>query len=111
MRNYKNDNPIKNPEEDILNRSDKAKALAEYIVSTFQEKSSKSHNIAIRGSWGEGKTSFINLTKGQLEEPKAKNWFYEYLNKIRNRVESPLTETPSHTTVQAISHTAVSGLY
>ena len=84
MRNYKNDNPIKNPEEDILDRSDQAKALAEYIAKTFQEeKSSKSHNIAIRGSWGEGKTSFINLTKGQLEEPKAKNWFYEYLNKTR----------------------------
>jgi len=25
----------------------------------------------------------------------------------KNRVESPFTETPSHTTVQAMSHTAV----
>ena len=28
-----------------------------------------------------------------------------------NRVESPLAETPSHTTVQAMSHTAVLDLY
>ena len=26
---------------------------------------------------------------------------------VQNRVESPFTETPSHTTVQAMSHTAV----
>ena len=53
----------------------------------------------------------------QKKGDKSESVFEEVLKKIvqdvrmlDNRVESPFTETPSHTTVRAMSHTAVSDL-
>lgn len=91
MINYKNNNPIQDTNEDLLNRSPRAQALAEHIREKFKEfeeakkdpKNQSSYNIAIIGAWGEGKTSFINLLKKELEEPQAKNWFYKFFNKLR----------------------------
>jgi hypothetical protein len=90
---YKNNNPIQDESQDVLGRSKSAKDLAKYIRTKFEEfekykkdhkdQSLTSHNIAVIGEWGEGKTSFINLLKRQLEEPEAKNWFHKYLNKTR----------------------------
>ena len=90
---YKNNNPIQDESQDVLGRSKSAKDLAKYIKTKFEEfekpkKDHKdqpltSHNIAVIGTWGEGKTSFINLLKRQLEEPEDKNWFHKYLNKTR----------------------------
>jgi hypothetical protein len=90
---YKNNNPIQDESQDVLGRSERAKDLAKYIRTKFEEfeepkKGHKdqpltSHNIAVIGTWGEGKSSFINLLKEQLEEPKSENWFHKCLNKTR----------------------------
>lgn len=90
---YKNNNPIQDESQDVLHRSKRAKELAEYIRTKFEEfekpkkdpkdQSLTSHNIAVIGAWGEGKSSFINLLKKQFEEPKSENWFHKYLNKTR----------------------------
>lgn len=90
---YENTNPIQDESQDVLHRSKRAQELVGYIRIKFKEfenakkdpknRSSTSHNVAIIGTWGEGKTSFINLLKKQLEEPETKNWFHKYLNKTR----------------------------
>ena len=106
---YKNNNPIQDESQDVLGRSKSAKDLAKYIRTKFEEfekykkdhkdQSLTSHNIAVIGEWGEGKTSFINLLKRQLEEPKAKNWFHKCLNKTRKffktaKCSGSLSKTP-----------------
>ena len=77
MINVTNDTPIQDPSQDSLNRYSLAQATAEYISKKFKEfkKSKKDpknslltgYNIAIIGTWGEGKTSFINLIKHELK--------------------------------------------
>ena len=85
---YKIDHPIRDSSEDLLNRKPKAQDLAKYIEEIFEEAEkiqrlkkienqkdplSTSYGIAIIGSWGEGKTSFINLLTKELKESAAKN--------------------------------------
>lgn len=77
MHDYENDEPIQYKNQDILDRSNRAKGLAKYIRHKFDKKDiespkklSGSYNIAIIGRWGEGKTSFVNLTKEQLKDFK-----------------------------------------
>jgi len=56
--NYKNNNPIQDTNEDLLNRSPRAQALAEHIREKFKEfeeakkdpKNQSSYNIAIIGA-------------------------------------------------------------
>jgi hypothetical protein len=72
------DAPIQYENEDLLDRSKRAQELAEYIRRKFKKLEEyknapppkrqilTSHNIAIIGPWGEGKTSFINLLKTQF---------------------------------------------
>lgn len=60
------DSPIRNAEEDQLGYSDYALAVAQYVNDTDCSKSSFS--IGIEGAWGQGKTSFVNLLKQELEK-------------------------------------------
>jgi len=58
------DEPIHNIEEDALERTPLAKLLAERIRQT---QGAYSFAVGITGSWGSGKTSFMNLLKEHLE--------------------------------------------
>lgn len=58
------DNPLKNPDEDILNRKSKANQVKRLIVGN---KSKNSLAIGIVGDWGNGKTSFMNFVEKSFE--------------------------------------------
>ncbi len=60
------DEPIKEKKQDELRRLDGAQALADIIVKA---PSDASFVIGIEGSWGSGKTSFVNLVKQYLRPP------------------------------------------
>lgn len=59
------DTPIKNKEADRLGRVDHAKYFANYIT---KHDVSSGLVVGLFGTWGSGKTSFINLTQGFLKE-------------------------------------------
>lgn len=59
------DIPIKNINEDLLNRADFAQQLANAIIKYNQE---SSFNIGLYGEWGSGKTSVINMIEEKLQD-------------------------------------------
>ena len=62
---YLEDVPIRNPDQDRLERSSFARRLAESILSWRGEESIV---IGVYGAWGSGKTSILNLTEYFLTE-------------------------------------------
>ena len=64
----------------------------------LQQMSNDHKDIDNLVSTGEGSTGASNVEEQQILP-------------VMNRVESLFTKTPSHTTVQALSHTAVLALY
>ena len=64
------DRAITNSNEDELNRSNFAKQLKESLSSWENE---ESLIISLKGKWGEGKSSVINLLKEQFNQNKENN--------------------------------------
>lgn len=60
------DEPIKEWDEDVLRRGEMAKALVERLINTKVD--DEAFTLGITASWGDGKTSFIELMKRALEE-------------------------------------------
>lgn len=60
------DEPIKEWDEDSLNRRLLAKALVERLINTKVDK--EAFTLGITASWGDGKTSFMELIKSSLRE-------------------------------------------
>lgn len=61
------DVPISNPDNDLLGMKSHAKMLAKFISEVEPP-----FIIGIYGQWGEGKTSYVDLTRYYLEEAKNK---------------------------------------
>ena len=61
----KADKPIQDPEDDVLGRAQVARSFADQIVSLD---ASEGIVVGVLGPWGSGKTSFVNLTRGYLED-------------------------------------------
>ena len=59
------DNPIKDSSNDLLDRASSAEAFAKHIFS-FDYK--KGLVVGLCGEWGNGKTSYINLMRPELEK-------------------------------------------
>lgn len=60
------DDPIEsNEENDSFNRRDYARSIVSEIRKTVNK---RAFNIAIAGAWGSGKTSFLNLIKGEMDK-------------------------------------------
>jgi predicted KAP-like P-loop ATPase len=59
------DNPIRRPEDDVLGRTKLAHSFAEQILSLDV---TEGVVVGVLGPWGSGKTSFINLTRGHLDD-------------------------------------------
>ena len=59
------DDPITEPREDVLGRWNAAKSFAQRILRL-----DASHGavVGVFGSWGSGKTSFLNLVKSELKD-------------------------------------------
>ena len=64
-----NDTPINSVEEDFLNRKEFISQIKNIIEKYNNE---NSLTIGLEGSWGSGKTSFINLLVNELEKEKIK---------------------------------------
>ncbi|KKZ14318.1 MAG: hypothetical protein TH68_05220 [Candidatus Synechococcus spongiarum 142] len=64
-----NDKPIKRPEEDKFDFSRFAEALAQSIIKNENPEGTV---IAIRGPWGSGKSSVVNLVRYYLEKEMEK---------------------------------------
>jgi len=62
---FKEDNPIEDIDSDLLGRKRYAEEIAERIVNTKNE---NSFALGVVGSWGTGKTSFLELIKSSLNE-------------------------------------------
>lgn len=60
------DEPIKEWNEDLLNRRQLAKALVDRLINTKVD--NEAFTLGITASWGDGKTSFIDLMKLSLEK-------------------------------------------
>ncbi|MBK8624619.1 MAG: AAA family ATPase [Saprospiraceae bacterium] len=59
------DDPIESDEEnDRFARKDYAKSIVSEIRKTVNK---RAFNIAVTGAWGSGKTSFLNLIKGEMD--------------------------------------------
>ena len=62
---FHDDNPITHPDDDILNR--KQKALQVYrLIKGYKSKSSLA--IGIVGAWGDGKTSFMHIIENKFND-------------------------------------------
>lgn len=59
------DNPITNPEDDVLGRAKPARSFAEQVLTLD---STEGVVVGVLGPWGSGKTSFVNLARGHLKE-------------------------------------------
>ncbi len=59
------DNPIQNPDDDVLGRLDAAKSFA---MQVLELDASEGVAVGVLGPWGSGKTSFINLAKTEFKE-------------------------------------------
>lgn len=64
IQDFFDDNPLKNPDEDFLNRKSKASQVKRLIVGN---KSKNSLALGIVGDWGSGKTSFMNFVEKSFE--------------------------------------------
>jgi predicted KAP-like P-loop ATPase len=59
-----NDNPIRRLEDDSLGRAHSARLFARQVLSVD---ASEGVVVGVLGSWGSGKTSFINLARIELD--------------------------------------------
>lgn len=67
MGNIENDLPIKNINDDLFNRASFAKNIADIIYNLEKSKIEDQGIVfGLNGSWGSGKSSLINLIKGDL---------------------------------------------
>ena len=58
------DNPIRKPEDDLLQRRGAAEAFARHVLALD---ASEGAAVSVFGPWGSGKTSFVNLARKTLE--------------------------------------------
>ena len=58
------DNPIRNPEDDVLDRLETARSFARHVLELDV---SQGTVVGVLGPWGSGKTSFINLVRKEFE--------------------------------------------
>lgn len=58
------DNPIRDPEDDVLGRNDVAESFVRHVLELDV---SEGAVVGVFGSWGAGKTSFINLAKAKFK--------------------------------------------
>ena len=61
------DNPIKNPEDDVIGRDVDAREFAQNVLEIDP---SEGVVVGVLGPWGSGKTSFINLARNELKKKK-----------------------------------------
>lgn len=59
------DNPIRDPDADVLGRADEAKKFARRVLELD---ASEGAVVGVFGPWGSGKTSFLNLARKELEQ-------------------------------------------
>ena len=59
------DIPIQNPEDDVLGRANLAESFSEQLLSL---NASEGVVIGVLGTWGSGKTSFVNLARPHLKK-------------------------------------------
>ena len=62
------DNPVREPDDDLLGRVCAAKAFARQV---FKLDASEGVVVGVLGPWGSGKTSFVNLARTDLEAKAA----------------------------------------
>lgn len=65
---FLSDNPIENINEDLLNR---AEGINNIVKLINRYKCLNSYSLGIIGTWGEGKTSFINMIRSELEKTNS----------------------------------------
>lgn len=65
MRNYFNDSPIENTEDDLFSVAPFAEAIAKSILNIEKPIGT---TIALNGPWGAGKSSAVNLIRSSLEK-------------------------------------------
>ena len=58
------DNPIRRPEDDKLERGDVAQSFARQVLALD---ASEGVVVGVLGAWGSGKTSFVNLSRGEFD--------------------------------------------
>jgi len=76
-RKFYIDNPIQHEKDDILGFGYTAKEVFETIENTI-EKDENCFSIGIIGKWGEGKSSFINLVKRNIEYKREQYIILEF---------------------------------
>ena len=59
------DNPIRDPEADVLDRLNAARSFAKQVLSLD---ASEGVAVGVFGPWGSGKTSFINLARKEFKQ-------------------------------------------
>ncbi|MCY3830196.1 MAG: P-loop NTPase fold protein [Rhodospirillaceae bacterium] len=59
------DNPIREPEQDVLGRAEVAARFAQQVLDL---NASEGAAVGVFGPWGSGKTSFVNLARKMFEE-------------------------------------------
>ena len=64
-RKIPGDNPIQDPEKDVLGRNDVAESFVRHVLRLDV---SEGAVVGVFGPWGSGKTSFINLAKAKFEK-------------------------------------------
>ena len=62
------DNPIKNPEDDVIGRAATAQKFAQHVLDLD---TTEGVVVGVLGPWGSGKTSFINLARNEFEKAKV----------------------------------------
>ena len=88
IKMFKEDEEIKNSDDDTLNREDFAKNLALNIKNYFNRKNiNNCLTIGLMGEWGSGKTSLLNMTENHLKETNIKiikfnPWLYSSYNQL-----------------------------
>lgn len=106
MTMINNDTPINSVEEDFLNRKEFIIQIKN-IIEKYNNKNSLT--IGLEGSWGSGKTSFINLLVNELENEKIKivtfnPWNYSegqniqelFFNELISQIEKQDTKFKIH---------------
>lgn len=81
---------IDSPEvNDYLNRTPLAKSLASILTILYQEGNKGSIMIHLQGSWGSGKSSFLNILEKQLYNDSKNTWVVIKFNAWQNQHISP----------------------
>lgn len=62
------DNPIKNPEDDVIGR---AATAQKFVQQVLELDTSEGAVVGVLGPWGSGKTSFINLARREFEKAEV----------------------------------------